>query len=258
MATSFAAESLRISAVWNASGHEQELKTWDQKGLTKLKSRESKEKDPHSGQVVQWKGALLSDLVDQALLELPPENKAQVDLIVLRGQHGEALVPRSIVVKYPVMLALTKEGQSLGGIQSVIPWTSRARILSEDLPLETYFVSGVYQVQLTNYRERYRALFLRRRTDPSAMRGEKLFVQNCISCHMEGHRVGTLNSRTIASSEHPQVRGALGAAPKINLRDRRYLTSYLDAYRSENPITNVVTEITQAAPQKALYLPRMR
>ena len=153
------------------TGPEQELKTWNQAAFGKLKSVSSQEKSPTSGKLTRYKGVLLSQVLEQAMESLPLERKAQVDLLILKNASGgQVLLPRSVVTKYPVMLALDGDKTSV-----VMPWTSKSRIMSEDLPIESYFVSDLTRIELSNYRERYQSVFLKRRTDPLAMRGEKLF-----------------------------------------------------------------------------------
>ena len=108
--------------------------------------------------------------------------------------------------------------------------------MQEGLPVESYFLSEVSRLELSNYSERYSGLFLKRRTDPLAMRGEKIFVQNCITCHSTG-KIPSLTDgadhgaarQKLASGGHPPVKGS----PKLNDRDFRALVNYLDAYRAE-------------------------
>lgn len=222
-----------LSVSWSVTGPEQELKTWNQAAFGKLKSVSSQEKSPTTGKLTHYKGVLLSQVLEQAMESLPLERKAQVDLLVLKNASGgQVLLPRSVVTKYPVMLALDGDKTSV-----VMPWTSKSRIMSEDLPIESYFVSDLTRIELSNYRERYQSVFLKRRTDPLAMRGEKIFVQNCVGCHAGDNKPsvadlsGEPQSRRLASDGHPaQVKGV----PHLNERDRRALVNYLEAYRSEN------------------------
>src|SRR5690606_17381988 len=102
----------------------------------------------------------------------------------------EALVPRSFIVKHPLILALSREGkplEELGPVYSVPPWSSRAsQVAAEGLPVEVFFVRAVSEVVLTNLRSRFGGLYLRRRGDPIAMRGQQVFVQSCATCHAAG------------------------------------------------------------------------
>jgi hypothetical protein len=224
-----------LKAVWNKNGGSQDLKSWALTDLTRLKKISVREKDPATGTVSSWQGTLLSDLVDTAMSSLPPDSRAQIDLIILKNDTaGQAMIPRAFITKYPVVLAFSRDQRELGAlgpVYSVVPWTSRPKSQTEGLPLESYFLTGVKRVELTNYRDLYGSLFLKRRTDPAAMRGEKLFVQNCAVCHAPAENF--LRNRMPATDSHPSLKGA----PKLNDRDRRSLSSYFEAYRLENGIT---------------------
>jgi hypothetical protein len=250
LAANEASSPFRLVAVWNEAGLKQDLKSWDLSDLAKFKKIESRERDPLSGKVVQWKGILLSHFIEKALSGLTPENRAHIDLVVLEGSSGtKALIPRAMITKYPVLLALQNSGpdspkslnasdasanfQSRGPVYSVVPWSTKPKILEEGLPLENYFVSNLEKIEFTSYSDRFSGLFLKRRTDPSAMRGEKLFVQNCVSCHTDGdakvYQFGQAGSA--ASTEHPAMKAAL----RLSERDKKSLVSYLNAYKAENP-----------------------
>ncbi|MEO5970427.1 MAG: hypothetical protein ABIQ95_10915 [Bdellovibrionia bacterium] len=234
----------RLVAVWAEAGLNQDLKSWTLSELSKFKKTESRERDPNSGKLVKWKGVLLSHLIDKVLVDLSPENRAHIDLVVLKGGAGNrALIPRAMITKYPVMLALQTSTpdsgmpdlafQNRGPVYSVIPWSTKPKILDEGLPLENYFVSNLERIELTSYKDRFSSLFLKRRTDPSAMRGEKLFVQNCIGCHADGdtkvYQFGQVGST--AAAEHPAMKAVL----KLGEKEKKSLVSYLNAYKAENP-----------------------
>ena len=255
-----------IEVTWSATGEARTLRSWNQGDLKALKPQARSEKDPRSGQSVLWKGVLLQEIVDKSMEALPLEMRAQVDLLVLTGRGGaQTVMPRSVVVKYPVLIAWEKGAQPMDQVQTVAPWTTRPRILQEGLPVESYFVPELERVELTNFRERYQGLFLRRRTDPVAMRGEKLFVQNCVGCHASqlgsGLTISALTqetrARTLASQGHPPVRGGV---PRLNPADRRYLVSYLAAYRGESQSSGqpIVQGQLPAASPPSPYLPRQQ
>lgn len=222
-----------LSVSWNASGPVEELKNWDSAGFAGLKAVSSQEKDPVSGRLTRYKGVLLSQLLDKTMASLSPERRAQVDLLILKSAAGgQVLLPRSVVTKYPVLLALNH-----GKVSIVMPWTSKSKILSENLPIESYFVPDLARIELSNYSVRYASVFLKRRTDPLAMRGEKMFVQNCVGCHADSAKPSLADlsveatSRRLASDGHPAT---VKGAPHLAEHDRRALASYLDAIRSEN------------------------
>ncbi|MEK6580644.1 MAG: hypothetical protein AABZ55_15580, partial [Bdellovibrionota bacterium] len=240
------ADDLRLQAVWTASAPMRPLRAWSRDDLTRFKPVFAKERDPFTGQIVRWKGVLVSDIIDKALESLPGEQRALVDLIVFRNAEGAvATVPRSLVIKYPVLLAYEREGHALaadtatyGSFFPVMPWSSKVGILNEELPLEKFIVPKLNQIELANYRERYPSLFLKRRTNPVAMRGEKLFVRNCVSCHApsDPSRASFVEffngtkARVVASNFHPDIKGGL---PKLNDLNRRSIESYFEAYQNE-------------------------
>jgi mono/diheme cytochrome c family protein len=185
---------------------------------------------------------LTSSFLDEVLGSLPVEGRAQVDLVVLRNRTGQsAFIPRALFAKYPMLLAI--EG---GSLHSVVPWSSKVRILKEDLPIESFFMSNVTELELTNYKERFSPFFLKRRTDPSAIRGEKLFVQNCVTCHSveRGSSVSAVSAmlktmekvnRAAAQSFGVQEHSGINVLTHLTQRDHRSIFRYLEAHRSENP-----------------------
>ena len=221
-----------LKAELNRAGVHQELKNWNLADLHAVRQISCQEKDPGSQKVCLWKGVSLSALVDGAIKGLSAEEKAHIDLVILRNDKGDqALIPRAFLNKYSIMLATERDKKNLGSsgpLYSVAPWTSNSKIKQEGMFLEALFISSVSQIELTNYKERYSGLYLKRRTDPAAMKGEKLFVQNCLGCHATGP---SPSGRALASSGHPAVKGM----PTLEAKDIRPLASYLDAYRLENP-----------------------
>jgi hypothetical protein len=228
----------------------QQLKSWPLTELFGFKNILSREKDPVTGELVPWRGILLSQLVERVLEGLSPENRAQIDLVILKNDQGDrAPIPRFLIQRYPLMLAvrsdprtLAKAGTDLGPIYSVVPWTSKPSILKEMLPLEKYFISQVTQLELTSDQEQYKTLFLKRRTDPSAMRGEKVFVQNCAVCHtLEGSDNNLLLNKWMRAEKgeeflslgHPSAKIAV----KVTEKDRQSILRYLNAFRLENSST---------------------
>lgn len=209
-----------------AVGQAQTLRTWDIAALKKLKQVASQEKDPHSGVMAFYQGPLLSAVIDEAMSSLPPEKRAQVDLVILKGSQGEqALIPRGFIVKYPFLLSFNKEKN---GLNSAAPSTSHPKLSKEGAPLGTFFLAGVDQIELTNYQDRYGPYYLKRRTDPAAIRGEKFYMQNCLGCHSTG--AGPAPARLEKwSADHSKVRGLA----KLGDKEMKSLMSYLLARQSE-------------------------
>jgi hypothetical protein len=223
-----ASSSPTISVVWQRSGGqgEQVLKAFGSGDLKGIKSGRLREKGPGSDRVLEWKGPLLGSLLDEAMKPLNAEAKSQIDLIVLKGGKGEqAWIPRAFLTRYPMLLAEPT-------LDSVVPTTSWAKIQTEDLPHGTYWVRGVQRVELTNYREQFGRFYLKRRTDPAAMRGEKVFVQNCLACHSGGAKPAASwqgESLVDLLKKHPRKTGF----QEVNARTEKALASYWTAYRSE-------------------------
>ncbi len=243
----------RLTATVNAPGLHQDLKTWALPDLSRFKRSVAREKDPQSGQVVKSEGFLLASLVDQTLEGLPIESRAQIDLIVLKGGSGQqALVPRALMTKYPLLVAVHQGStlrESHGLLSVVVPWTSKPKIQGEELPLESFFVSNLVQVELTNYRHTFADLFLKRRTDPSAMRGEKLFVQSCAGCHDAGRAQGPFSIAQIDQAKRFAEKGHPGAGLvfRLNDRDRGAILRYAEALQSERQ--EKLTRIEQPNPK---------
>lgn len=181
---------------------------------------------------------MLADLIVRATEPLGADDRASIDLVVLRNAAGgQALVPRWFVVKYSMLLA--RGGEEGTGLRAVVPWTSQPSSGREGLPVATFFLEGVTEIELGNYRERYGSLFLKRRTDPAAVRGEKLFVQTCVSCHDSGRGPSVLAANLLegrwgeilrSPALHPGAKGI----PSLGDRESRSLASYLEAYREES------------------------
>ena len=226
-----------LQALINNGGVKQELKSWSLAELRKFKQLTSREMDPVSGKIVRWRGVGLSQVLDNALSTLPIERRAQIDLVIIENdQGGRALVPRAFIVKYPVILALKKEKETISsGLYSVVPWTSKSRTLNEGLPLESFFISKITRVEFANYRELFADIFLKRRTDPAAIRGEKTFIQNCAVCHASDKApqlkelVKKHKNKALATIDHPPIEGV----PKLSEKKFRYLSNYFNAFGIE-------------------------
>ena len=235
--------SPKLDIVWVRDGLVQALKHWTLADLTKLKSTTSSEKDPVTEKVMKWQGVSLADLVDKALEGLTAENRAQIDLVILKNAAGDfAPIPRFVMKRYPLMLAILPPGSPFvdrGPLYSVIPWTSRPNILKEILPLDRYFISQVSRIELANDEELNRALFLKRRTDPSAIRGEKLFIQSCSLCHQLDRvtpKGEALAIKKVMDPEKSPLSGTSLHNKKLILqeKDRKSILRYLNAYEAEN------------------------
>jgi hypothetical protein len=217
-----------------------------------FKSQVRREQDPQAKRVVSWRGVLLADALKPPLEALSVAERAQIDLLILHGRGGVVgQLPRAFIQKYPILLAFEREGKGLGRVDSVLPWTSfGGKLRAEGAPLETFFVQDIERIEFASYKDRYGAFLLKRRTDPSAMRGERIFVQNCTACHATG-RAPSLQALTredrggkLEAQGHPAGKGA----PALSSQEVRSLKNYLDAFRRENPQAGQATQTALYAP----------
>lgn len=131
-------------------------------------------------------GLRVSALLDEALGGVPPEARAELDLV--QWGEGAVEVPRALLSKYPISLVV-----GAGGWVLHLPWEASPTLAAEALPLKRLDGRVVARLTLTSYKSQYRELMLTERSDPWAMRGEKVFLQNCVSCHRLGLGPTTLD-----------------------------------------------------------------
>lgn len=202
------------------------------------------EKDPlaagGSKESVRFQGLSLSLLIEEATKSFSAADRSDTDLVVLKTRAGrEVLMPKAFLVKYPqIQVALKKNGQLLGveAPRLILPATTNVKIQKENMLLEPMFVSELASITLSSYERRYGSFFLKRRTDPAAMRGEKLFLQNCVTCHTQpAVAMAALTSSEkiakVAQGEHPDVPGNHGFSQIFDKKAIRSLVSYLEAFR---------------------------
>lgn len=221
----------------------QVLKTFTPEELDRKKAGVLTEIDPTAKggkESAKFAGPSLSALVEETTKSLTAADRSTTDLVVLKTRAGkEVLMPKAFLVKYPsIQLALKKNGQPLGpeAPRVVLPATSNSKIKSEGVLLDPLFVSELSEITLTSYEKRFGAFLLKRRTDPAAMRGEKLFLQNCVGCHSQPAAVMTSLASAekvekVASGQHPDVAGAHDFKPIFDKKSIRSLSSYLEAYK---------------------------
>lgn len=248
------ASNEEIWVVWKGEGEAKKtvapLGKWSKNDFSSLKVKTYREGSD------SWTGVLLAELIQKGLSQLPAEKKATVDLVGLTSKGGQqVLIPRYVIVKYPVALVYQKNRQPIpesdgGPFQLFIPSAAAKKITQEGLPVERFALSQVHQIEPSNYQDRFGTFFLKRRTDPSAMRGEKLFVQSCLSCHFHGisypahparapQQAWARNREVSSQRKHPSASGV----PNFSERDWRALASYFDAYQSENPQVSVAVGV---------------
>lgn len=184
------------------------------------------------------KGPTLGNLLDATMAGLKPEDRARIDLVILQGEQAGApaqvWIPRSFVGKVPMVI--TQVGTDF---TAVIPENEKQNSFSrsqmDGLPWGAYGLDRLRRIELANYQERLGGMILKRRTDPAAMRGEKLFVQNCMACHAGSSARWAQLGAGIASTleagvgRHPAVQGVR----KLDDRSARALQSYWNAWVAE-------------------------
>jgi len=193
------------------------------------------ETDPELKKPAQFKGVSLSGLVEDAAKSLTADDRSHIDLIILKGKTKTAYMPRAFLVKYPtIQLALSENGKAISAPRVILPASSNTKIKRESVLLDTLFVPELESVVLTSYTFHYADLFLKKRTDPAAMRGEKLFMQNCLSCHQSG----TKSASFAEVAAHPPVPEVSGLENILGPKQVRSLRSYLEAYQAQesNPV----------------------
>ncbi len=198
----------------------QSLLSWEAKQFLKLKWSTFKEKG------ASYRGVLLSDFLDQSMASLSVAQRAQIDLLIFKNIKGrEWTIPRAWIIQYPVRLGITGEKFSVW-----IPSEALSQLAKQGKSKEDRFFEEVESVDLTSTLIRYAPLFLARRTDPSAIRGEKLFVQNCAECHASGMGPAP-RQRTLASVATDHEKHAF--LSRQEPRALRALESYLESHRME-------------------------
>ncbi len=194
-----------------------------------------------AGRKSDWKGVLLGDLIQKSLDRLSVDERAQVDLIILHSAQGDAraLIPRALLTKFPFLLAWSRGTRPTERWVSIPPKNSRSRLKSESVPLDSFFLDGVARIELASSRDRFRTALLQRRTDPIAVRGEKLFLSSCLGCHESGRApaLGAASRERLtqwSASQFLPTHSKVGGVSVISERDWNSLRSYWDAFRSES------------------------
>ncbi|MBC7386837.1 MAG: hypothetical protein H7301_11840 [Cryobacterium sp.] len=217
--------------------------------LAAKKSRTLREADPFgkiSEEKVTFQGVGLSSLIEEMTKPLSASDRSSTDLVVLSDKNkNESLLPKAFLVKYPdILLALKKGGHDMGGDgpELILPISTNTKIRSENMLLETLALRNVKAITLTSYEKRYGAFFLKRRTDPAAMRGEKLTLQNCVVCHINPKEyknkfVAPEMLLKLGRGEHPTVKDysdhAVTFRSRFDDKSLRSLVSYLGAFKNQ-------------------------
>lgn len=158
--------------------------------------------------------------------------------MILQGENAGAVsqvwIPRSFAGRVPMVI--THSGPDF---TAVIPENEKQNSFSrsqmDGLPWGAYSMDRLKRIELANYQERLGGMLLKRRTDPAAMRGEKLFVQNCMACHAASSPrwmqlgAGIASTLEAGVGKHPPAQGVR----KLDDRSTRALRSYWNAWLAE-------------------------
>lgn len=171
----------------------------------------------------------LKKWVEEATQGMTGDENAQIDLLIFEGVGGKkAFVPRHILQRFDLFLAKPNT-ESAVGLDIVVPRKVYPKISAERLPLDSYMIESVTSIELTNYKTHYGSYLLKKRSDPAAARGEKLFLQTCLGCHSVHNKVETsaLKSKleTLDPFQHKQGTGL----PFFDEKEVRSLKSYVKA-----------------------------
>lgn len=137
--------------------------------------------------------------VEKALENLTVEQRAQIDLIVLESEDS---AHHALPVARGWFVVSGKEEEW---------WFSEQ--------IKTF---PVKEIRLTSYGERFPQFILKKRTEPTAIKGEKLFLRNCIACHEQKFTTAVEEIRPVT---HPAVQGLNFG--KITDKNTRAIQSYL-------------------------------
>jgi hypothetical protein len=223
------------------------LKTWKAEDLKDIERVRRRERAPGSSEMSEWRGYLLEDLIARTMEEsLSLEQRSRVDLVVLKNAEGvQALIPRGFLRRHWVLMANERNGvpvaENEGPWRTIVPWSTRSIQSREILPLETYFISQVTEIELTGYEAPFRKVFLTRRTDPRALRGEQVFVQNCMGCHAVDKWPDGLNKAMtdlLASGVPTERHSGLKGMPRLDEKEWSSFKSFLQSIepkKSETP-----------------------
>jgi len=255
----------RLEVGHKVHGQWQSLKVLQESDLKSLGSLKSlNEAWPGAQRRSSWQGYLIADVIQKALDQMTVEERAQIDLVILQAGEGDgaqrALLPRALLKNFPFLLASLRDGKnSAKGWVAVPPLASRSKLQDEGLPIESYFLESVSRIELANSKERYKPAILIRRTDPIAVRGERVFVSSCLACHDSGRAprfdgnanspantpsqsvasaistVASHFSNTLSPSEFKPLHKTVPGTPSLNDRDWQSLKSYWDAVKVQPP-----------------------
>ncbi|MCM0605551.1 MAG: hypothetical protein KA715_05625 [Xanthomonadaceae bacterium] len=171
----------------------------------------------------------LKKWIEEATLGMTGDENAQIDLLIFEGAGGKkAFVPRHVLQRFDLFLA-KPTAMTAVGLDIVVPRKVYPKISSEHLPLDSYMIESVTTIELTNYKTHYGQYLLKKRSDPAAARGEKLFLQTCLGCHSVHNKVETSSLKTKLEQMETFKHKVGEGLPSFDEKESRSLKSYVKA-----------------------------
>lgn len=101
-------------------------------------------------------------------------DRAEIDILTMSNADGSQIVrvPRFMVVRKKVFLKLQNDQHQM-----------RLSLIWKNAESYRKNLNAITKIQLAHHRFVYPDTWQFSRTNPAASRGEKIFVQNCLSCH---------------------------------------------------------------------------
>ncbi len=225
------AQSLSIS--WKSDGLQKSLKPWDfQTESTTLKAHSRRELEK------SWKGVLFSEFFNQATSGIPLAEKAKIDLLVLKDDKGESrVVPRAFIQKYPALLAKSTQEKNPQALSFVVPYSTHGKqLVLEMVPYQGFNFSNISSVEFTNFRQLYGSeVFLKRRSDPVLLLGEKRFVHTCMGCHYSPKNPSLTFARKVGATELVKEKHkGMEGFPALTPTDHKALTDFLREIQTQS------------------------
>lgn len=232
------AEALSAQWFWSATPPVRQVGELSVAEFPQLKKVELKESVTPGGPLQTVQGYRVSQWVELKFEKekWTAEQKAAVDLIVFRDRSGKRVpISRVLLTKYPFLLSPEK-----GSFRLIVPTQSQPRIRTEGIPVEAMRLDAVEAVDLAHFKAEFERFFLTKRTDPVALRGEKLALQNCQICHQESLTSPALAAGGWSHLMKPEVLSKfLGGHPgnsvqaQLTEKERKSVVSYFNLYRGQ-------------------------
>lgn len=154
-----------------------------------------------------WEGVTFLSLLERSFEELTPEERSLTDWLVVTTYDGKRVsFPRFLTNRYQVLVGRAKD-RPADGWHLVLPVEAQPKIRQEFLPLSALRGVSIQQITFTRLEAVVaQDLFLRDRSNPLALRGEKRFLQTCVACHQGQSQYQGANTllREIPKS-HPKL-----------------------------------------------------